>query len=222
MILNKWVDYDMTPHYQRDDNDAYSLPIVVRVERNETYSENDAFIAVALGMKELFSNNKWEESLQAWMRGRIRKVVRKARGAAWEKLFDFDHIYVKHNNVEVLIFEPHRLDVPLPAEIKKLQVQGIDFIPDTPVVSSGIRLAISVNPELTMSTGKTLAQIGHAAQIAILRTEPNVWEKWINNGSIISIEPWNTFDDNDVFDVFDAGFTEIPAGSLTVKSKWFL
>jgi peptidyl-tRNA hydrolase len=226
MISDRWKDYDITPHYARDDNDAYSLPVVVRVERNVDYSEEDAFLAVSAAITNLFSENskseEWNSSVEAWMRGRIRKVVRKARGAAWDKLFELDHIYAKHNNVEVMIFAPHRLDEPLPAEIKKLQVQGIDFVPASPTSGSGTRLGVSVNPDIKMSTGKTLAQVGHAVQIAILQADASIWDKWfVDSLWKVSIEPWDTMPDNS-FDVIDAGLTEIPAGSLTVKSFWFL
>lgn len=219
MHLINWADYQEIPHFLRDDNDAYSLPIAVRVEKNTDYSEEDAFIAVSKAIVSMFNSDKWQVSVENWMKGRIRKVVRKARGVAWDKLFALDHIYVKHNNVEVLIFEPYRLDSVVPNEIKKLQVQGIDFISSKPTVSSGFRLAISVNPEIKMSSGKAMAQIGHGAQIAILKSSPTVLEKWLNDGCKVSIEPWDTLPDNS-FQIFDAGLTEIPAGSLTVKSAF--
>lgn len=217
MTLLSWADTTLTPHYLRDDSEAYSLPIVVRVERNEEYNNETAYIAVAKLMAEVFNQNTWVEDLQTWMKGRIRKVVRKARANAWESLKTLDHVYVKHENVELMAFKPHKLDELNPI-LKKLQVQGIEFVQSTPNdQSSGLNIA--VNPNLAMSTGKTLAQVAHAAQLFILQSPKTHVEQWQKNEYPVTIVPWETYQNPEIT-IQDAGLTEIPAGSYTVKAQY--
>lgn len=219
MNLFKWADVEITPHYARDEADPYSLPIVVRVEKNETYSEEDAYVAVVKLMVELFNSGKWDVSLNEWMKGRIRKVTRKARASQWENIKELDHLYVKHNNVEMMVFEPHRLEELNPM-LRKLQVQGIDFVKSVPAASEvGFTgFVFAVNPELTMSTGKTIAQVAHSAQVLILSQPETVLQKWVDTGFAVKNVQWDSLTEPDV-NIQDAGLTEIPAGSYTVKGK---
>lgn len=219
MNLFNWSDVELTPHYARDEAEPYSLPIVVRVEKTETYTEEDAFIAVIKLMVALFDSNKWNTSLEQWVKGRIRKVTRKARASQWENLKTLDHIYAKHNNVEMMVFEPHKLNELNPL-LKKLQVQGIDFEKNVAQEqnSSFQGMVVAVNPELAMSTGKTIAQVAHSAQILIFTKSKTELQKWVDTNFAVSISSWDKVVVPDV-SVQDAGLTEIPAGSFTVKAK---
>ena len=215
MLLSEWVDYDTTPYFLRDDNVPYSLPIVVRVEKNVNYSELDAFKAVSQLMAKVLEKNEWEENIKLWLKGCIRKVVRKARGVNWDNLYSLPHVSFQENNVEVLAFEPHLLDELNPL-LKKLQVQGIDLTHSIPELSLTHGLNISLNPEVVMSTGKAMAQIGHAAQLAYMYSSPEVLNKW-ENSRVVNFVHWDCMPENSTF-IEDAGFTEIVAGTLTAKS----
>lgn len=221
MTLLNWNDIELPPHYMRDETEPYSLPIVVRVERGEQYNAIDSYEAVTLLMAKLFNEETWVEDLETWMQGRIRKVVRKARATAWENAKTLPHLYVKHKNIELLVFKPHKLDELNPI-LKKLQVQGIDFTHTTPeAFTESPALNIAVNPDLTMSTGKTLAQVAHSAQLFILKGDKSQISQWQLNNFPVNIVQWATIPDtSETITIQDAGLTEIPPGSYTVKAEY--
>lgn len=196
--------------------EKYSLPIVVRVEKNEEYYNADAFTAAVKLIAELFGSGKWEDSLDLWMRGQVRKVVRRARGQVWENLQNnLDYLYVQHNNVEMMVFEPHLLD-NIPPVLKKLQVQGIEFNNNIPSGELETGFNFAVDPLLGMSTGKSIAQVAHAAQFLLMTEQPDVLGDWFQKGCPSHYTRWESITDPTV-QVVDAGFTEIPPDSLTVK-----
>jgi peptidyl-tRNA hydrolase len=221
-ILN-WSDYDSLPHYLRDEEQPYSLPIIVRVEKDENLmpTHEDALVATAkaialfLDDERTVNGGEWAEATNTWLKGRIRKVARRARSTAWDKAVALGGILVQHGTAEILVLPPHPVDAPLP-EVKKLQVSGLDLphVGFTPATSG---LLLSLNPEIPMTTGKSLAQIGHATQLAIFNSNKLDLEAWKMKNFPIALCNWEAYSDWTA-DVQDAGFTEVPAGSLTAKS----
>lgn len=217
-----WVENESLPHYLRDETEPYCLPIVVRVEKGSTYSEGDVFSAVSEGVIQMMDDPEWGGVLNLWMNGRIRKVVRRARGAAWERVLGSSHKLVKVGGVELVILPPHPL-AEIPDEVRKLQVQGIDFnrlvFSDIPHPNNS--LVIAVNDELGMSTGKAVAQVGHAVQIFVLNSSVEILKAWENNNFNVVFERWDMspVTENMVI-VEDAGFTEVKAGTVTVRAYW--
>lgn len=216
MELYDWSDIDQTPHYLRDVNDAYSLPIIVNVERGIEYSDTDAYKAVVQLMVNLFDSGKWENTLKLWMKGRIRKVVRKARGSAWVNISqNMDTVTANQGNVTMVACEPHRLD-ELDSLLKKQQVQGINFTPAVTQNKVETGFNIAVNPILEMSSGKTLAQVAHVAQIAILEEPKERLKQWVDLGCPVNVVNWDVIPYGS-HQIRDAGLTEIPAGSYTTR-----
>lgn len=207
-----------------EQENPYSLPIIVRVEKDAVFTEADVFQAVTTAMFQLTTtpNPEWEESLTQWMSGKFRKVVRKARGAAWTKVLDSaNHIHVTGDNgVELAVFEPHPVN-STPEAIRKLQVQGVSFPTVEPVESltaDNIVLTVALNPDLVMSSGKMVAQVAHATQLVFLQATSEQKEAWVNAGSNVKVVTWETAPN--LVEIVDAGLTEIPAGSFTVKAGW--
>jgi peptidyl-tRNA hydrolase len=82
------------------------------------------------------------------------------------------------------------------------------------------RLTYVLNPRLEMSSGKTLAQIAHAATSAM--TEPAL-APWVEAGcpGRVVVPAPASFDalcgsDGLAAEVVDAGLTEVPPGTVTV------
>lgn len=209
-----------TSAYLREETVVYSLPIVVRVEKDSAFENVDFYQAIAQGIAVLVTTDKWSESVSKWMQGRFRKVIRKARGSAWEKALTLDHIEVNlFNGLSVAIFEPTQPELLAP-ELKKLQVQGIDFA-DNDTSTGGTDqsgVLISINPDLKMSSGKMGAQVAHAVQLLFMGSTKEQVTEWMLQGSGLRIVPWDEIVNG--VEIVDAGLTEIPAGSLTVKAKW--
>lgn len=226
MSLLYWANYQGLSDYTVDEANPYALPIIVRVEKDPalTPSHEELQLAVAYAITAFFESDKtapggeWHQEVLQWLSGRIRKVARRARGSEWEKLTQLRNIHVQYGKAEVIILAPHPIDTPLP-EIKKLQVSGLDLehdnLTEIPTSYKGY-LTISTNPDIDMSTGKSLAQIGHAVQLTIFTSDYKTVLSWRDNNTPIRLVPWDTFDG---VEVRDAGFTEIPAGSLTSKGN---
>lgn len=225
MSLLQWANYRGLPDYTVDEVRPYALPIIVRLEKNAEMvpSREEAMLATAKAMIEFFESDKtcaggaWKPNVDAWLEGRIRKIARRARAGEWETVRNMDGIYASYGKAEVMILPPHPVD-DVPKEIKKLQVAGLDLVRDSNFIVGDTcgHLQFAVNPQIEMSTGKTLAQVGHAVQLTIFGSDRKTLNSWRENNHPISITNWEVLEGNS-FTVHDAGFTEVAAGSLTAK-----
>ena len=225
MSLLHWANYKGLADYTVDEENPYALPIIVRVEKDPELvpTHEEVQLAVAYAIAAFFDSDKtapggdWYNETHRWLEGRIRKIARRARGTEWEKIRSLNNVYIKYGKAEVIILAPHSVSEPLP-EVKKLQVSGLDLertCLDQPTSLKGY-MTFSLNPEIEMSTGKTLAQVGHAVQLAIFASDYKTLLSWRDNNTPIRLAAWNSFDG---VEVRDAGFTEIEAGSLTAKGN---
>src|SRR5271165_5776098 len=82
----------------RDEGDQYALPFVVRAERATPPARTDALECAARAVLALLADprsdgdGEWAVAIRAWEDARIRKVVRRARGAAWDRVQDLSGI----------------------------------------------------------------------------------------------------------------------------------
>lgn len=119
------------------------------------------------------------------------------------------------------MFPPTPVDV-VPAEIANLQVSGTDFVDarELPPVEAGVPV-LWVNPELEMSSGKAMAQCGHAAQLAWWALSDEARKEWEAADFALAVRTatsaqWTQLLRSGLPVVQDAGFTEIEPGSRTV------
>src|SRR6202000_738882 len=92
---------------RRDAGQQYALPLVIRVERDVPPARTDALEGAARAVLMFLTDPRvtapggdWEAAAQAWQDARIRKVVRRARGAAWERACALPGITVAHRSAE--------------------------------------------------------------------------------------------------------------------------
>ncbi|MFD0269115.1 aminoacyl-tRNA hydrolase [Streptomyces sp. NPDC127106] len=211
----------------RDDAPQFVLPLVVRIEKAEPPARTDALETAARAVLVLLSDGRahgegeWAQAVRDWQDARIRKVVRRARGAEWRKAGTLPGITVHGETAEVRVFPPIPLD-GWPKELAKLQVSGTDLddpaavappTPETPV--------LWLNPDLEMSAGKAMAQAGHAAQLAWWELTTAERTAWQQSGFRLQVrtadrDTWPTLTTSGLPLVRDAGFTEIAPNSATV------
>jgi peptidyl-tRNA hydrolase len=122
---------------------------------------------------------------------------------------------------EVRVFPPVEVDA-VPDELFKLQVTGTDFEDsgELPPVQPGVPV-LWVNPELEMSSGKAMAQCGHAAHLAWWALSDEARKDWEAAGFDLAVrtatpEKWDELLTSGLPVVQDAGFTEVAPGSRTV------
>ncbi|MFH8590194.1 peptidyl-tRNA hydrolase [Streptomyces rimosus] len=218
------------PRPAESDRDAapqYVLPLVVRIERDAPPARTDALetaaraVLVLLADERATGEGEWAAAVRDWQDARIRKVVRRARGAEWRRAEALPGITVRGAEAEVRVFPPVPLD-GWPKDLARLQVSGTHLDdPQEPGAPDPGGVVLWLNPELDMSAGKAMAQAGHGAQLAWWELTPAERTSWREAGFPLSVRSatphqWERLVHDGLPMVRDAGFTEIAPGSCTV------
>jgi peptidyl-tRNA hydrolase len=215
----------------------YVLTLVVRVEKNARPAQTDALETAARAVLAILADDRsvgdgeWAEAMTAWQDARIRKIVKRARGAEWRRSEALPGITVTGRGTgadeaasapaEVRVFPPAPVD-DVPVDLAKLQVSGTDFEDSGELPAPEAEVPVLwVNPGLEMSSGKAMAQCGHAAQLAWWALSPQQQKEWAAADFALAVRTaspaqWQTLLTSGLPVVQDAGFTEVAPGSRTV------
>ncbi|MFG1820908.1 peptidyl-tRNA hydrolase [Microbispora bryophytorum] len=164
---------------------------------------------------------EWSDEVAEWQDGRIRKVVRRARGAEWRRALALPGITVTVRTAEVRVHPPVPLD-DWPRDLARLQVSGTDLSDDaTPPEAGPGDVVLWINPGLEMTAGKAMAQAGHGAQFAWWGAGEADRAAWRERGFAVRVRTadpagWDALAASGLPVVRDAGFTEIAPNSATV------
>jgi peptidyl-tRNA hydrolase len=202
------------------------MQLVARAEKASPPSHSAVCAAAATAVVSLLTDpravdpeGEWYPYVHRWESGRIRKVTRRARGVRWPEAQALPGVTVDVDGAEVRAFVPGPVD-EVPPALAKLQVAGLDLPddeepkppPEPPYA------AIALNPGVPMTTGKAAAQSGHAAQLLLRDAPPADVLAWIEGGLRVHIPrdiPWSRCVQHAAVAVRDAGFTEVPPGTMT-------
>jgi peptidyl-tRNA hydrolase len=208
-------------------SDEFVLTLVLQVEKAERPGQTDALetgaraVLAILADERSVGEGEWADAMRGWQDARIRKVVRRARGAEWRRAAALPGITVTGGTAVVRVFPPVLLD-EVPNDLAKLQVAGTDLEDpeELPAVADGVPV-LWVNPGLTMSTGKTMAQVGHGVHLAWFELSDADRRSWEEDGFRLAVRTatparWKELMASGLPVVQDAGFTEIDPGSYTV------
>ncbi|MFG2372818.1 aminoacyl-tRNA hydrolase [Streptomyces sp. NPDC048504] len=224
------VDPFVNEPTSRDEAPQFVLPLVVRIERDAPPARTDALETAARAVLTILSDERavddgeWAQVMRDWQDARIRKVVRRARGAEWRRAEALPGITVTGKSAEVRVFPPVPLD-GWPKDLARLQVSGTDLDdPEPPADADSTAPVLWLNPDLGMSAGKTMAQTGHGAQLAWWELSDEDRTAWRQAGFPLSVRTadparWAELTSSGLPLVRDAGFTEIAPGSATVVAE---
>ncbi|WP_405408136.1 peptidyl-tRNA hydrolase [Streptomyces decoyicus] len=219
-------DSDSPLRHEESDRDAapqFVLPLVARIERAEPPARTDALETAARAVLVLLSDERsagdgeWAAAVRDWQDARIRKVVRRARGAEWRRAGALQGITVTGHRAEVRVFPPVPLD-GWPKDLARLQVSGTELDdPEPPGAPAAGAPVLWLNPGLEMSAGKEMAQVGHGAQLAWWELSEEERAAWRAAGFPLSVRSagraqWEELTRGGGPVVSDAGFTEIAPG----------
>lgn len=197
------------------------LPFVVRIERSAPPSRTDALEAAARAVLLILTDSRpeWQDPITAWDGQRIRKVVRRARGAEWHRASALDGLTVVHRSAEVRVFPPIPLDA-WPHDLARLQVGGTDLVDPTRPPPVGDVPLVLLSPHYEMTAGKAMAQAAHAAQLGWRASSDASRAAWQFASFPLAVRvatpaQWTRGRCEGAPVVRDAGFTEVEPGAET-------
>jgi peptidyl-tRNA hydrolase len=209
-------------------DDPYRMYLVVRrgaFEDLETGARLAGAAAVAC-LRRFGADPAYHEAIRAW-KERPGKVTLRARGGQWQQVIeqeDFTHAG-DLDHAAVLALPPRRRS-ERSETLTKLQAMASELEPlpaveEAPPPDANGRMTFVVNPAFAMSTGKTMAQVAHAATMS---AGTGRFEDWVESGCpahVVTPGKTELFDqicarDDLAAKVEDAGLTEVPPGSITV------
>lgn len=209
-------------------DDPYRMYLVARrgaFEDLETGGVLAGAAAVAC-LRRFADDPEHAEAIAAW-RERPGKVTLRARGGQWEQVLQHESFTYAGDldGAAVLALAPLRRSERSETLIK-LQALASELtspppIETAPEADASGRITYIINPSLTMSTGKTMAQIAHAATMSAATGRV---ERWVQDGCpgrVVVPAKQALFDGlctaGDLSaKVEDAGLTEVPPGTITV------
>lgn len=205
----------------------WALQCVVN-ESNE-FSENALAQATAHAVVAFLdaarTNPDWGIAVDRWRQGRIRKILRRAKNARWDKLADEEGVTTTFNGITVRVFVPSAMD-EIPANIRKCQVSGIKVTDNEwlELPQAAPCLQIHTNGELDMSPGKTAIAAAHVAHLTAERLTSEEYGQWKENGFPIALSKLSHIDEwverYSLVAIHDGGLTEVEPGSLTALGIW--
>jgi peptidyl-tRNA hydrolase len=162
-----------------------------------------------------------DPALEAW-RPRPGKVCLRARTASqWRQVLEEPHALAGDPDGEAAIALPPRRRSERGPLLERLQAMSTALEPpaaDAPPPDGAVTYLL--NPALTMSSGKTIAQVAHAA---VMAADTGRLEDWVAAGcpGIVLAPPLPVFAaacerDDLAARVVDAGLTEVAPGTVTV------
>jgi hypothetical protein len=198
------------------------LPLVVRIERVDPPTRTDALEAAARAALLMLTteHDEWMDAVAAWDGQRIRKVVRRARGAEWRRALTQDGLDVTQGSAEVRVYPPIPVD-GWPPELARLQVGGTELTdPDPPGDPPDGMPLILLSPHVEMTAGKAMAQAAHAAQLGWRALSPAARHAWQSRDFDLAVRDataaeWATALQGGAPVVHDGGFTEVEPDTQT-------
>jgi peptidyl-tRNA hydrolase len=210
----------------QEDDDPYRMYLVVRrgaFEALETGGVLAGAAAVAC-LRRFEDDPEHAAAIAAW-RERPGKVTLRARGGQWDEVLRHESFTFAGDldGAAVLAIAPQRRS-QRSENLTRLQALASVLTPPPSVEQAppaDDRITYIINPALDMSTGKTIAQIAHAATMSAATGR---LERWVENGCPGRVVVPAT---KALFDairttatlsakVEDAGLTEVAPGTITV------
>jgi hypothetical protein len=196
-----------------DDDPLRMYLVVLRGGAGELARSGELAGAAAVACVRQFA----DDSRMAEWRERPGKVCLRARTEGpWRQVLEEPHAAAGD---AVVALPPRRRSERGPL-LEKLQAMSTELEPPPETAPPGPGLTYLLNPAITMSSGKTIAQIAHAAVIA---ADTGRFEDWVAAGcpAQVAAPPPDVFAaacrrDDLAAKVVDGGLTEVPPGTITV------
>lgn len=208
-----------------DPSSVQAMQIALHIPKNDPPARNDVLAAAARAVVAACLKDDGDEfyyaALHNWYAHRIRKVARRARNSGWDNVQNLMGETVDHNGAQARAFQPSAVGAVDPL-IRKLQISGTDLPFEDCGAPDPQFPVIYVDRSLSMSAGKTAAQVGHGSMLLAGSMNLERAKKWREQGYHLRVReiPRDEFtkyiDAPGAVTIRDAGYTEIAPGSVTV------
>ena len=213
-----------------------AMPVVLRIERADPPARTALLAAAASAALAVCTDPRsgvdadglpgpWHEPVLAWCSGRIRKVSRRARGAHWAAVGELAGVTVDVGGAQARALVPVAVGETA-ASVRRLQISGTELDPDEPGAAPDGVPVLWLDAGLKMTVGKAAAQVGHATMLLAASLGAAELEVWRACGWACAVRDAAPGDFARELGrpgsvaVRDAGYTEVPAGSVTVVTRW--
>lgn len=218
-----------SPHSEdpSDPGTVQAMQIALHIPKVDPPRRTDVLDAAARSVVKLCLDERvatdpeFRAALEQWYDHLIRKVARRARNTAWERIQELPGVTVTDDSAQVRAFLPSAVS-ETPVEIKKLQISGTELPLDEPKPISDDHPIIYIDASLKMTLGKAAAQVGHASML-LAAHQPLDWvQQWAEADFLLhvrEVEPEEfatRVATSGAVPVRDAGFTEVAPNSVTV------
>jgi peptidyl-tRNA hydrolase len=161
-----------------------------------------------------------DAALEQW-RERPGKVCLRARNESqWRQVLEEPHALAGDRDGEAAAALPPRPRSARGPLLERLQAMSTQLEPPPESAPPSDAVTYALNAGLGMSSGKTIAQIAHAA---VMAADTGALEDWVAAGcpGTVIVPPADVFAaacrrDDLAARVVDAGLTEVPPGTVTV------
>lgn len=205
----------------------WAMQLAIRHDKKEPAGHIETCEAAARAVVALLASTEartgeWSAAVRHWRDGRIRKLVRRARGVRWVEVQALPGVTVEQGRAAVRAFVPGPVQ-PLPPQLARLQVSGTELPAEETSATEDAPVVIGINPTVSMSTGKAAAQCAHAAQLAweaMTETERATWAGSDFRVRVQTLTPAQWAGQPGRIHVVDAGFTELEGPTETTRAWW--
>ena len=154
---------------------------------------------------------------QEWIERPGKICLRARTWSQWEQVLAEPHALVGDRDEEAVAAIPPRRRSERGPVLERLQAMSTELDPlPSALPQTRDELVYVVNPRCTMSSGKVIAQVAHAAVLAAEQLP-----RWTPSAARVACPDEDVFDalcdrDDLAARVVDAGLTEVPPGTVTV------
>lgn len=216
------------PHSEdpADPSTVQAMQLVLHIPKTDPPRRTDVLDAAARSVVKLCLDGRvatdpdFRAALERWYDHLIRKVARRARNAAWDRVQELPGVTVTDDSAQVRAFVPCAVS-EVPDAIRKLQISGTELPLDDPKPIHDDHPVIYIDASLEMTLGKAAAQVGHASML-LAAHRPLEWVRdWAAADFALHVREIPPADFAQkltapgAVPVRDAGFTEVAANSVT-------
>ncbi|MBE7195512.1 peptidyl-tRNA hydrolase [Gordonia polyisoprenivorans] len=216
-----------------DPADVLAMQMVLRIEKADPPDRTELLVAAARAVALLCLDDRsggdgpWSAPMDAWCDARIRKIARRARGAQWVAAQEVWGLTATEGGAQARALVPGRVG-DVDKRISRLQIGGTEVDGELPPAPGGRGVCLWLDPRLEMTVGKSAAQVGHGAMLAVKLLDEATARDWREAGCPLMVcaaddSTWTRLlaaeRAGEAVAVRDAGFTEIAPGSVTVIAE---